>query len=106
VSNKRRLRRQVPAEVAALARSARCSDCPARGQARWRDGEWNVVVHHAPACPALHGLTPGLHGDAERTVAQVAAQLGRVLGYERDGDQSGLVTSGGAVTASGSGRPW
>jgi hypothetical protein len=86
--------------VAALARSARCSDCPAKAVARWQDGEWHVTLHHAPDCPARRGITgwATLHADAGRAVAAAAESTGRALVYERDGDDAGFVRDGGLVT--------
>jgi hypothetical protein len=101
VSNRRKLPREVPAGVAAMAKTARCSDCRARGQARCSGGEWEIKLWHQPSCPAFTLTTPGLHKDAEQSVKRAAERTGTELVYEVLSDARGVVTGSGLVSASG-----
>jgi hypothetical protein len=100
MSNRRKLPRQVPPAVAEMARTARCSDCPAHGQARrTRDGGWEIKLWHAPSCPAYAQTTAALHADAKASVARAAGRTGAELAYEALSDAQGVVTGSGLVTA-------
>jgi hypothetical protein len=101
VSNRKKLPREVPAGVAAMAKTARCSDCPARGQARYSAGQWSVTLLHIPACPGYRGVTATLHADARESVARAAEQSGTELVYEVLSDAQGVVTGSGLVSAGG-----
>jgi hypothetical protein len=88
------LRRKVPDEWAALAASARCSDCPGRARARLVGGEWTVTLRHASGCPALKLAGNLLHKDAAASVGLAAEKSGKRLTYEIASDRDGIVRSG------------
>jgi hypothetical protein len=99
VSNRKRLPQQVPPGIAAAAKAARCSDCAGRGQARYRDGEWEIKFWHGGGCPAYTGTTGALHADAEASVKRAAEATGTELVYEVLSDAQGCVTGSGLVTS-------
>lgn len=97
MSNRKNVKPAVPPSVLALAREARCSDCPAKATVKWRHGDWDLTLHHSPGCPARNGITATLHDDAAAATTAAASRSGADLEYRPLGEMAGIVTGGGGV---------
>lgn len=75
MSNRKRLKRPVPAEVAALAAAYRCGHCAADVRPARRSGVWHLDVLHDGTCPVLGGVVD--------RAPQLAEAIGAAFGRNR-----------------------